>query len=80
MKRRLFKLALFLLLGAIVNVAVAWGCAWKLNVLMNPPIIEDVTVVGVVGESSNHIWTALRYKRSGAMRVLSYYWVTVSIR
>ena len=25
MKRRLFKLALFLLLGAIVNVAVAWG-------------------------------------------------------
>lgn len=27
MKRRLFKLALFLLLGAIVNVAVAWGWA-----------------------------------------------------
>jgi len=26
-KRRLFKLMLFLLLGAIVNVAVAWGCA-----------------------------------------------------
>ncbi len=27
MKRRLFTLALFLLLGAILNVAVAWGCA-----------------------------------------------------
>ncbi len=27
MKRRLFKLVVFLLLGAIVNVAVAWGCA-----------------------------------------------------
>ncbi len=27
MKRRLFKLALFLLLGTIVNVGVAWGCA-----------------------------------------------------
>ena len=27
MKRRIFKLAIFLLLGAIVNVAVAWGCA-----------------------------------------------------
>ena len=27
MKRRLFKLAVFLLLGAILNVAVAWGCA-----------------------------------------------------
>ena len=27
MKRRLFKLVVFVLLGAIVNVAVAWGCA-----------------------------------------------------
>ncbi len=27
MKRRLTKLVLFLLLGAVVNVAVAWGCA-----------------------------------------------------
>ncbi len=27
MKRRLFKLGWFLLLGAIVNIAVAWGCA-----------------------------------------------------
>lgn len=26
MRRRLFKLGLFLMLGAIVNVAVAWGC------------------------------------------------------
>jgi hypothetical protein len=29
LKRRLLKLALFLLLGAIINVAVAWGCAWQ---------------------------------------------------
>ena len=28
MKRRLFKLVVFLLLGTIVNVAVAWGCAY----------------------------------------------------
>ena len=27
MKRRLFKLVVFLLLGAIVNVAVMWGIA-----------------------------------------------------
>ena len=27
MKRRLTKLAVFLVLGAVVNVAVAWGCA-----------------------------------------------------
>src|SRR5262245_31441730 len=31
MKRRIFKLALFLLLGAMLNVAVAWGCALLLN-------------------------------------------------
>ncbi len=32
MKRRLTKLAVFLLLGAIVNVAVAWGCAaWSVG-------------------------------------------------
>lgn len=29
MKRRLFKLTLFLVLGAIVNIAVAWGCAYS---------------------------------------------------
>jgi len=28
MKRWLIKLAWFVILGAIVNVAVAWGCAW----------------------------------------------------
>ena len=28
MKRRLFKLVVFVFLGAIVNVAVAWGFAW----------------------------------------------------
>ena len=27
LKRRLTKLVVFLLLGAIVNIAVAWGCA-----------------------------------------------------
>ena len=27
MKRRLTKLAVFLLLGAVINIAVAWGCA-----------------------------------------------------
>ena len=27
MKRRLVIIVIFLLLGAVVNVAVAWGCA-----------------------------------------------------
>ena len=39
MKRRLFKLALFLLLGAIVNVAVAWGCQLKFESF--PPLPVD---------------------------------------
>ena len=34
MKRRLIIIALFLLLGVVVNVAVAWGCAvWSKAVL-----------------------------------------------
>ena len=28
MKRRVLTIAIFLLAGAVVNVAVAWGCAW----------------------------------------------------
>ena len=35
MKRRLTKLVVFLLLGAIVNVAVAWGCATWIVPLTN---------------------------------------------
>ena len=35
MKRRLFTLALFLLLGAVVNVVVAWGLAYWLNPFVN---------------------------------------------
>jgi len=47
MKRRLFKLALFLLLGAVVNVAVAWGIATWVIVLpdiMRTKMIEQRTV------------------------------------
>ena len=29
MKRHIFKLCFFLLLGAIINVAMAWGCGWR---------------------------------------------------
>ncbi len=32
MKHRLFKLVVFLMLGAVVNVAVAWGCALFIEV------------------------------------------------
>ena len=32
MKRRLFKLAIFVLLGTVVNVAVAWVCARSMGI------------------------------------------------
>src|SRR5262245_17328722 len=43
MKRRIFKVALFLLLGAIVNVAVAWGIAllFPLDVQLGGTGIND---------------------------------------
>ena len=44
MKRRLTKLVVFLLLGAIVNVAVAWGCAtWSALKLVSGPLVGRPT-------------------------------------
>ncbi len=44
MKRRLTKLVVFLLLGAVVNVAVAWGCAtWSALKLVSRPLVERPT-------------------------------------
>ena len=40
MKRRISKLLLFLLLGAIVNVAVAWGCVLSLPPMVDIPMRE----------------------------------------
>ncbi len=46
MRRRLFTLAICLLLGAVVNVAVAWGCALGHTDYMNnekhPPALDDL--------------------------------------
>ena len=36
MKRVIIKLAVLLFLGAVVNVAVAWGCAYKISPTMAP--------------------------------------------
>ena len=57
MKRCLLKLALFLLLGAVVNVAVAWGCA-----IWTTELGERTTGVPSPHES-NPIWN--RIARSG---------------
>ncbi len=67
MKCRLAKLVAFLLLGALVNIAVAWGCAtWidethKSNTsLLGPIPFEDAG------------WNIILYEKTGAIRVLAH--------
>ena len=73
MKRRLFKLALLLFLGAIVNVAVAWGLAWKLDVTRGHTTVKNLIEAEVGKETPYHLWGVYRLKRPGAMRVFSYH-------
>ena len=73
MKRRLFKLILFLLLGVIVNVAVAWGLAWKLDVTRGHTTVKNLIEAEVGKETPYHLWGVYRLKRPGAMRVFSYH-------
>ena len=61
MKRRLSKLALFLLLGAIVNVAVAWGCAAFLNLMANESSLLTWTL------SENEGWYLRQWKKPGGV-------------
>ena len=71
MKGRLRKLVLFLLLGAIVNVGVAWGCALGLPLLTaNGPYGR----YGATGECSPS-WDVEELDRLGATR---YVWNHVS--
>ena len=63
MKRGLTKLIVFLLLGAIVNVAVAWGCALWIDVSTVP---EDMYVETVFEPYVHKRWTLLKFKRPGA--------------
>ena len=67
MKRRLTKLVLFLLLGAVVNVAVAWGCAYWVDSSpsdMSPKYVTRRTPQG-------HVWFVGIESERGAERVLS---------
>ena len=76
MKHRLFKLALFLILGALVNVTVAWGCAVWLTIDVNqfPDKVEFRDEISGPGSS---LWRVQQIKRSGAMRILTL-WVAES--
>jgi hypothetical protein len=58
MKRRLLKLGVFLLLGAIVNVAAAWGCALGVDVY-----------AGVRQLGSVPGWRVVRDEQPGALHV-----------
>lgn len=68
MKRRLFKLALFIFLGAIVNVAVAWGCA--LWITLDP--VEDTTTWGIDFSDGND-WLLAKTQSNGAMLIYSHW-------
>ncbi len=62
MKRWIFKLVVFLLLGTIVNVAVAWGCGAWLNTLGGEQ-------VGRINSMDSPRWAILINTRLGATRV-----------
>ena len=68
MKRRLFKLVLFLLLGAVVNVAVAWGCAAWLRIGSES---YGFAVLFSTNPSDDWAWDTIVYKRVGAIRIRS---------
>ena len=66
MKRRLFKLVLFILLGAIVNVAVAWGCVLFVEIGW----INDSNNIGVTANPPNRYHPFIIWHRVGTTRIL----------
>ena len=68
LKRPLLIIVIFLLLGAVVNVAVAWGCA----VWMNPRLCDARQRVGVDGEGEGYVrWIIFERDTTGALSVIS---------
>ena len=73
MKRRLFKLVLFLLLGAVVNVAVAWGCAMILAEQTHNWNLRS----GAARLEDDYVWLVYRKDRPGYFGIESYVWLIV---
>ena len=77
MKRRLLIIAVFLLLGAVVNVAVAWGCAVLIDIGRIPADFGRTAV-----EQRNELFALCRCigstQRLGAKRVSSHYKVGIT--
>jgi hypothetical protein len=65
MRRCLITILIFLLAGALVNVAVAWGCA-----LGNPPALAGQTSLRVQGDS-HQLWRVDRLRGRGVIQVVS---------
>ncbi len=66
MKRRLTKLAIFLLLGAVVNVAVAWGCATWIDVHGRGRRFASGQI-----PFERSAWFATVHRKAGAIRITS---------
>ncbi|MCI0674352.1 MAG: hypothetical protein L0Y42_01095, partial [Phycisphaerales bacterium] len=64
MKRAVLKAMLFLLLGALANVAVAWGLAAWIDVAKDPGLVS-------LSEAEPPSWYFHRYKQIGAVRLVS---------
>ena len=65
MKRRLLIVAVFLLAGVVVNVAVAWGFAAWVNV------VADIPNKSAVVSGSGEVWGADVWQRAGAELCMS---------
>ncbi len=65
MRRRISKLVLFLLLGAIVNVAVAWGLAVSVDLSGAPISAEGVS------SADPPAWSFVWYRRPGVWSVFA---------
>ena len=68
MKRRLIMVAVFLLAGAVVNVAVAWGCAVCVDLSDGKSLEESG---GSWRGPSHYSWLVFTRRKRGAFRVYS---------
>ena len=70
MKRRLTKLVVFLLLGAVVNVGVAWACAVSMVSGMSD---AQERVGGSMDGPDYRLWIIYEHRAPGRVRILSYW-------
>ncbi len=67
MKRRLLKLGLFLLLGTIVNVAVAWGCTWRPHLSWS----NETLAAWFISQPDDRLWSVHLFEAPGAAEMLA---------